>query len=372
MKWSLLLMLLLSTPGFAIDYPYLVRSPRGLLMGDAFTAVNDDEYSLFYNPASLARHRRDFTISPLSGHLSGTNVLNDLDRFSDFPSDPVAASDVLMDYPVHASAGVTPGFKLFNVGFSYIVNDSYDLLLRNRTHPTLDLDLRSDRGVQLGVGIPLGPGRISKKSVSGSQTSLGISAKYIKRKGLRDSLALAGTTVPDSLGQSEINNIVQSLGQIEGQAWGFDAGLEHVIKQGNGQLIFGLSALNISGTDFKLSGSNPNKLKLSNIRDQVNLGVAGGHDYKFFHYILSADVRALNEQMDFGKRLRFGAELGFPGISLIGGFNSGYYSYGVSIDMLFMRLTAGFYDIEIGSKYKQQKSERFVLYLNLFNFSFDA
>jgi hypothetical protein len=76
--------------------------------------------------------------------------------------------------------------------------------------------------------------------------------------------------------------------------------------------------------------------------------------------------------MDFGKRLRFGAQVGIPGLKLMGGINSGYYSYGATVDLALMKLTAGFYDVELGSKYKQTKSKRFVIYLSLFDFSFDA
>ena len=117
-KAVLVLFILFSASAFGFDYPYTMRSPKALLMGDAYTAVNDDEYTLFYNPASLARHKSDLTLYPFSAQLSGTNVLSDMSRFSDFPSTPVGAADVLMDYPVHASAGIAPGFKLFNFGIS--------------------------------------------------------------------------------------------------------------------------------------------------------------------------------------------------------------------------------------------------------------
>jgi hypothetical protein len=56
----------------------------------------------------------------------------------------------------------------------------------------------------------------------------------------------------------------------------------------------------------------------------------------------------------------------------MGGVNSGYYSYGATVDLNFIKLTTGFYDVELGSKYKQIKSKRFVIYMSLFDFSFDA
>jgi hypothetical protein len=370
-KFIIFFIICLSFSASAYDYPYIMRSPKALLMGDAFTAVNDDEYTLFYNPASLGRHKNDFTLYPLSGHLSGTNILSDLNRFQNFPDTPSGAADVLMDYPVHASAGIAPGFKLFNFGFTLISNQSFDAVLRNKAHPMLDLDVRNDKGIAFGFGIPLGSSRLSKKSMSGSQTNLGVSTKYIERTGVRDTLALSGPTVVDSLGQSDLNKILNSLGNVKGTGWGFDAGLEHISRQGNSQYVIGLSALDITGTDYKVA-SNANNLKVSNTKDQVNLGLAAGQNFPLFHYVFSADVRALNEQIDLGQRFRFGAQVGIPGITLMGGLNSGYYSYGAQLDLAFMKITAGFYDIEMGSRYKQIKSNRFIIYLSLFNFSFDA
>lgn len=370
LRWLLVSILSLQS-AYAFEYPYTMRSPKALLMGDAFTAVNDDAYTLFYNPASLGRHKSDLTLHPFPGHFSGTNILGDTDRFEDFPETAVGASEVLMDYPVHASAGVAPGFKLFNFGLSVIANQSVDALLRNKSNPVLDLDVRADKGLVMGVGIPLGTNRIARKSNSGSQTSLGVSAKYMERTGVKDTLALVGPTFTGALSQDEVQKVMKSLGEVRGIGWGFDAGLEHVIKNGNSQFIMGLSALDITGTEFEVE-KNPNNLKVANTKDQVNLGLAAGQDFTLFHYILSADVRALNEQIDFGQRLRLGAQVGVPGLTLMGGLNSGYYSYGAMLDLAFAKITAGFYDVELGSKYKQTKSRRFIIYLSLFDFSFDA
>jgi hypothetical protein len=356
---------------WAIDYPYLLRSPRGLLMGDAFTAVNDDEFTLFYNPASLGRHRRDFTIYPFNPTVSATNIVSDLDRFDDFPDTPTGAADLLMNYPIRAGANIAPGFKLFNIGVTFLANEQLDAVLKNKTHPMLDVDLRQDKGVMVGFAIPLGTSRLGKKAFSGSQTSLGVGAKYIERRGVADSYALTGTTVMDTLGQDKVEDIMRSLGRVRGIAWGFDAGVEHIVRSGASQFVFGVAALDIGDTNFKVS-KNEEKRKVADLRSQFNLGMSFGQDYKVFHYILSTDIRALNEEQDFMQRVRVGAEVGFGMLSLMAGMNSGYYSYGASVNLGFIKVTAGFYDLEVGSSYKQTKSRQALLYLSLFDFSFDA
>lgn len=370
MRKTLFLLIFLPLTAWSFDYPYLARSPEGLLMGDAFTAVSADSFSLFYNPASLARHKNDFTLNPLNPYFMGSNLLSDSSRFENVPTEPVAASRVLMDYPAHVSAGIAPGFKFFNVGVSFLASESVDVLLRNRAQPMLDLNVKSDKGVVVGVGIPLGNSRLSKNG-AGSQTSLGIAAKYIERTGIRDTLALSGPTVVDSLGQSELEQLMRSLGRVKGIGYGFDAGLEHIARRGNSQFVLSLAALDITGTDFT-EAYTPDNLQVADIKDQVNLGLAAGQNYKFYHYILSADIRGLNEEMDFMKRVRLGAQIGFPGLKLMAGFNSGYYNYGAMVNFGILSLTAGFFDLEMGSNYRQIKSRRFLLYLSLFDFSFDA
>jgi hypothetical protein len=371
MKRGALLLLFFITEVFSADYPYYLRSPRGLLMGDAFTAVNDDEFTLMYNPASLARHKNDLTLYPFNPMVTGTNILSDVDKFEDFPKGPVEASEIIMDLPVHANAGIAPGFKFFNVGVTFLASESYDVLLRNKAHPMLDVDIRSDRGVLLGVGIPISSGRLSRKDKKGHQTSLGLTGKYIERSGVKDTLALSGPVVLEALGRDEFKEIVLSLGKVKGVGWGYDAGVEHISRVGNSQIVASLVALDIGGTEFKVP-NNPDNLRVSDTPSQVNAGLAAGQDFGLFNYILSADFRGLNQQSDSLKKVRLGAQIGIPGIQVMAGMNSGYFSYGATLDIGFAKFTAGLFDIEIGTKADQIKSKRFILYLSLFDFSFDA
>ena len=79
MKWIFLL-LLLSVSVYGREDRTLGRSARGLLMGDAYTAIADDEFTLYYNPALLARHE-NFSFNPINPAITVTNALNDPSRF---------------------------------------------------------------------------------------------------------------------------------------------------------------------------------------------------------------------------------------------------------------------------------------------------
>ena len=48
--------LTISAPLVKAEFKYLDRSEEGLLMGDAYTTLADDESVLFYNPAALGRN----------------------------------------------------------------------------------------------------------------------------------------------------------------------------------------------------------------------------------------------------------------------------------------------------------------------------
>ncbi|HLT22966.1 MAG TPA: hypothetical protein VKZ84_05970, partial [Bacteriovoracaceae bacterium] len=140
-------------------------------------------------------------------------------------------------------------------------------------------------------------------------------------------------------------------------------------KSRNSQFVVGLSYLDIGNTEFK---SEKPELNISDIQGQLNLGVAFGQRFNLFHYILSADLKHLNRDLEFRQRLKTGIEVGIPGLSLLAGVNGGYYSYGAKVDLGLMSLMAGFYDLELGHHYKQVKSRRMIIYLSLFDFSFDV
>lgn len=371
MKAVFIFTLLFSISAQAYIAPVGIRSPKGLLMGDAWTAVANDDFTLFYNPAALGRHQRDFTFYPFNPTLGGTNVLGDMDRFENLPDTPEGISDVMMNYPVHVATNIVPGFKLFNFGFSFIASEQADLLLRNKVAPTMDIDYRSDRGFVTGMAIPLGSGRVSGKSVSGQQTTLGFSAKYIKRQGIYDSFALTGTDILDAINDAgEVDDILNRLGLVQGSSWGFDAAFEHVIRNGSEQFVLSVVGLDLLNTEFDVPKGSESKLAPN--RQQINMGAAWHHRTSLFRSTFSMEFRDLSQEREFMERMRFGVELGIPGISVLGGFNAGYYSYGVAVDAGAMKLTAGFYGLESGGGYRRVQSKRFIIYLSLFDFSFDA
>lgn len=367
----ILLFLLLSTSVFARHERNFGRSPRGLLMGDAFTALADSQYSLFYNPALLARHK-GFSFYPLNIAVSGTNILSTNVNTDDLNTEnPEGVTDALLGVPLHVGFNYSPGFKFGRFGFSVINNSQTNLNLQNKISPTLDVEHRYDRGFIAGYAHPLF-GHYSTGGV-GEQLSIGASLKFIDRESIDDSFYLYGTSSLDALDSSDIADILSSLGQTRGEGYGVDLGFDYVKSTSTNKYSLGLAILDI-GTNFN-TDKNPDNLKVQTQPARINLGAAWhkklstGFDFK-----MSADIRQLqNSDVEFLRRLHLGAELGLtPALSLLVGLNAkDNYSYGMKLNLGLIKVFAGFFTTEIGERVGQVESERFTIFLSLLELNFN-
>jgi hypothetical protein len=359
---------------FAKEIYHLNRSPRALLMGDAYTAISDDEYTLFYNPAALGRHG-GLSVHLINPDISVTNVLDELDRFENFPSsDPAAIAERIMGFPLHVHLGATPGLKMGNLGFSLMAQTTTDILLRNLIYPSLDVRYGVDRGWVLGYAYSTGTkirSNKDKKNKVGNRTNIGFSIKNINRQGIFDRYDLFGlellTKLSDS--NSDINEIKKALGYSTGQGWGADLGFERVISSNTSQFVFAISILDVGDTRFSRKTGTKN-LPLQKM--SVNTGVSWSQNFKIIDYTLSLDLSPINQGIDYRRTTHFGAEVNIPFIGFLFGYNSGYLSYGVKVDLWVLKLYAGFYGIELGKEFRDEKTERAIVYLSILDFKFDV
>jgi hypothetical protein len=365
---------------FTQEVSYLARSPRALLMGDAYTAIADDEFTLFYDPAALGRNKGvSFTL--LDPSLGLTDALSELDRFKNFPSGTGAAPKIanrIMDFPIYLQAGIFPTLKMGQFGFTLFANNKSSFVLRNATNPELDVNYRYDRGFVFGFAHNIGTGAFSSKAKKGSKKStsagtrlsFGFSVKHMNRQGIEGQYDLFGTTILNKInsGKTDISSLKDALGYSQGQAWGYDMGAEYAISSGRSTLTSAVSVLDVGGTRFvKTQGTG----EVPKQDMMINSGVAYKQDFGLFDYTLSADIHPMNSSIDFGRKFHFGTELSLPLITLNAGWSEGYVSYGGSIKLWPIKITTGFYGVEVGSRYREQVAKRFILYVSLFDFSID-
>lgn len=365
----LLLTFILSAKSFAFREKALGTSPRGLLMGNAYTSLADDEYTLFYNPAIMARHK-GFSFDPINPQFRSVNVLKEPDRFSNLGADPNDFASAAFDYPIHIGLDMTPGFKMGYFGFTGLYQNNTNMNLQNQVNPSLDVDHRFDTGFIAGFGMPLS-GNFTTGS-GGSHFAVGASIKYIKRESVYGSYDLTGYTLLDALSAGEIEQILDTLGKVNGQGWGFDLGLDYATSNGASTFTMGLAMLDVV-TNLQTE-DNINDLEVQDQPMQVHFGSAwSGKLPGDFGFTISADIRHLSEQMEFMRRVHIGTELSMsPALSIYAGVNAiDNYSYGLKFNAGLISAFAGVYTEEIGEKLGQQESDRFLLYLSLLNFKFD-
>jgi len=364
-KIILFLILITSFPIYGQEVIHLGRSSKALLLGDAYTARADDEYTLFYNPAALARNS-GLEVSPLNPQIGVTNALDEMDRFNDFPSsDAAAITDRIIGFPVYLQAGVFPGLKMASFGFNLFAQTRTSLLLQNSTHPQLDLDYRVDRGFVAGFAFNLG----GSKS-SGMRTSLGISLKHSQREGVSGTFDLFGTELLNKIqsGVESVDDIRNALGWSEGKAWGVDIGFEQGWKSNFSELTWGASVLDVGDTRFrKTSGTADIPIQ----EMFVNAGVNFKQDFGIVAYSLSADIHPINSYLPFSRKLHLGLELDLPFVSLLGGISEGYISYGFEARFWPIKIIAGFYSSELGVELKEFEGKRGVFQLNLLDIDID-
>jgi len=373
-KMSLILTFIMSLSSltYAGEVGYLARSPRGLLMGDAYTAIADDEYTLFYNPAAMGRNQ-GLSFVPLDPTFEVTNALDELDRFENFPSNDVSAiADRLLGFPVHLKASAFPGLKMATFGFNLFASSSTSMVLRNKIHPLMNLKNSLDRGFIAGFAFNVGNGARKKGSdyTPGIRHSLGIGVKHMNREGTEGTFDLFGTKLLSKIadGVDDVQSLKDAFGFAKGKAWGVDFGYEVMMASKFTQLTFAASVLDAGDTQFKKIGGTGDVPKQIMT---VNTGVALRQDFTILDYTLSFDLHPLTHDMDFLRKVHAGLEINFPFVSVLGGWNAGYLSYGVALNLWPIKLYAGFYGVELGVDYKQEPGKRAIIQLSLFEINFD-
>ncbi len=356
----------------------IAQSPKGLLMGGAFTAIADDEYTLFYNPAALGRNR-GFTFNPLNFSLSGNNFISDSDRFKNLPSgDPSGIADRILDYPVNLQVGTMPGFKIGSFGFNLFANSKTSAILRNAIHPTLDLNYHYDRGFITGLAFGFGRGQMSTNGVRGNRkrftegyrVSFGMAVKYINREAIEDQFDLFGSTILTKIneGSTSLQDFKDAFGYSKAKGLGVDLGTEYTLTKGRTNVTAGLSVLDFGDTSFEVTNGHGN---VQNQKMTVNSGIALRQDLSVFDWTVSMDMKSINRPIGMMDKFHLGTELAFPVVSLFGGYGEGYFSYGTQVRVWPLKVTLGFYSEEGGTPERKKELKRFMAYLSLFDFSFD-
>ena len=320
-------------------------SVRALGMGNAYLGVVRDADSLFYNPAGLARVSGiNWLIADVKVGANGAEVMetiNDIQGSSSF-SDTINS---LYGDHVWLGAGAKSAFTLPYLGVS--VYDSLDAMLdvNNPMYPNLDISAVNDYGYAIGGAIPLLP-----------TMHIGTVIKYIQRTGSRVPFG------PSFVGSLDPDTIMESV-ETKGRGYSMDLGLNLLIP-GPVSPVMSFVWRNVGVTSFKAESltlaAPPRDL------DEMSLGLALNLDAGLVTVNPAFDFRYLNRSdVQLGKKVHFGVEIGLPLIDIRAGFNQGYYTAGVGLNLGIIRMDAATYGEELGAYPGQREDRRYMLQFSL-------
>jgi hypothetical protein len=328
---ALMCMMALASSVIADDFRPLFRGIRAQGMGNAFTAIADDEQAIFYNPAGLAGVK-NFSFVFGSGSL---DVSNDL--VTGFPTYLSAVSNLSLsslnafvgkDIYARAqgiSAVTVPGF-----GMAVIYDQQMAVRLKNQSLPQGVIGSQTTYGFQMGFGTA-----IAKLKRKRGELRFGVAGKVLWRLGGYQSPSLTQVMALDS--KSIMNNFAG-----KGIGYGIDSGFQFVYNfRKTWSLLSGLSFTDIGSTSFS-SGADPQRMNST-----FGLGVKyKGPDMTM---TIAYDFSRIFDNVDWPKKSHLGAEFRFPMISVYAGLNQVSFTYGFGLDLWLFKLMYVSYGDSLGT-----------------------
>lgn len=314
-------------------------------MGNAYLGVAGDTDSLFYNPAGLARVSGiNWLIADFRFGVNGTEVLqtvNDIQGSSTFDQTVQAL------YGDHVWVGAGGKTAITIPYFGFAVYDSLDASLdvNNPMYPNLDISAVNDFGYAMGVAIPILP-----------VLHIGTVLKYIQRTGAR---------LP--FGPSYVSNLdpatIVDNAQNKGSGYSADLGMNLSIP-GPVSPVFSFVWKNAGVTTFTADSATltapPRDL------DEMNVGAALNVDLPFFSVRPAFDFKYINRpEVQLGRKIHLGVEIGIPMIDIRAGFNEGYYTWGLGMNLGIIRVDAASYGVELGEYPGQREDRRYAIQFSL-------
>ena len=346
-----LALIAVSVPAFAEEFDFFYRGIRPLGMGDAFTAVANDENAAFYNPAGLdsVKEGRIEAFPVTVGYSTNTMKL-----YSDFKNidmnDTAATTDTLRNHigkPQYGRVSLFPNYTRHGFQVGVLAQAKLKAEIHQPPSPYVDVNAAGD-----GAGIlALSKGFDVKNGVD--RVSVGITGMFVQRKGL----VKRYTTVELSDSDYDYGNDMKT-----GSAFGINLGAIYQFRKLPFKPAVGLAIQNVGDMDF---GNEVGK-----VEQVVNFGVAINDFIWKFPTTIAFDYKdianALGDDKDKGKRIYLGAEIDLHKMLTIrGGLNQGYISYGAEFRIWVIKLAYARYSEEVGAYAGQKDDERHVFLLSI-------
>lgn len=342
MRFWVILALSLNTLqlAFAGEVRQFYRGTRAMAMGNAYTAIADDEMALYLNPAGMAGNvGTQFYPLNLDFTVSRDIISSAQDSAQAFSNISGSSLSKFVGKNVYMQAQYTPTLTFPNFGIGYLVDQQYALRVLDRSLPDVTLGYQTTNGIQFAYGTTVG--RNSRNSKS--EFRLGIGGKMMFRRGGYRKIPLLTLA---NLDRTTLGPIIGNYSK----GYGVDLGSQYIRKLSNTlEMRLGATYLDVGDTTF---GDGPDPMS-----GNFTVGSAVTAKFGSTHIRASYDFKNILDRTDWRKKNHFGLETKIPMVSLWAGVNQVSVSYGAGIDLWLIKLQGASYAEELGS-YAFQNSER--------------
>ena len=247
-----------------------------------------------------------------------------------------------MGQNVYAHAQLTPSFLMPHFGISRMFDDQVALRMQNQALPQIDLGYQFTNGVQMAYGFSL-----PRTARSQNEWRFGIGGKLMWRRGGYRLLSI------EQLMNLSKNTLFDLAGSYA-PGFGVDVGTQFIHTFNRAlSLQFGAAMTDIGDTNFG-SYADPQK-------SNAKFGVALKSDMKALRVVLSYDYQHAFDNVDWRLKQHLGFEFALPLLSIYGGLDELYPTYGFGVDVWLVKITALSYAEELSSVYGQDPERRYML-----------
>lgn len=334
----------------------LYRGIEPLAMGNAYIAIADDEHAIFYNPAGVASYtgmKLHYLALQTTVSEDAVNLTNTLKELKD-----PKGSDLnrFMGQNIYGDATASAALTVPYFGIAALYDAQAALYAKNQIFPKIEYGFQRTSGVQAAFGFSTSQGRkrgYGKRNDNFlSEWRFGAAAKYLVRRGgyrILTPIELA------SMSSDQLKNLMGG----QGSGYGADIGVQRFHRvTPRSTFHFGATYTNIGDVGFG-GGADP-------VRSGVGAGIGWSQNLGIGVATLAYDVRQINRHDDWRKKNHLGLRFSFPFLlDLYAGMNQSYFTYGASVDIWLLKVTAASYKEEIGPLIFQDPERRYALRIDL-------